>query len=109
MNEDDDRRATEFVRIVEIHRTIRTIAICVVVAIGIVAVCWAAVRITEKPPWLVLLLAILAPGGVVYSIIRTFRWYIKRTNQRVVDLEKRLDSDRTSSGLDKNGTTPHGV
>ena len=90
----------------QIGRTVRTTAICAVIAISVWRICDAAVVIMDKPPWLAFILAIVAPGGVFYLIIRGIRSYTRRTARRTQELEKLADPRRTSSGLMEDGRTP---
>jgi hypothetical protein len=61
----------------------------------------------ERPPWLVLALALLAPSGVIVAMVRVFRRYVVGQAERVRQLEKKIDPERSTSGLEKNGTALH--
>jgi hypothetical protein len=60
----------------------------------------------DKPPWLTLVLALIAPSGLFWIVISVIRRYTKRNATRVAALEKKLDPGRTSSGLMLDGQTP---
>lgn len=96
-------------RVHEVQKTVRTIAICLTIAVCVACISWAAIRLLDRPPWLVLLLALAAPSGVFVAAISVFRGYVRKTSRRVTELEQQLDRGRTTSGLNSDGTSKDGL
>ena len=69
-------------------------------------IAWAMVQITDQPAWLIFLLSLFAPSGVIALLIKAWRFYIRTRNRRLVELEKAIDKDRSSSGLEIDGGSP---
>lgn len=100
----DDRGPSDgAVRIHELNikcKLFQTYAICgsLVVVAAIIAL--AAIRMTEAP-WVTLGLAALLPTSALSVLLgialRTRRRYVRKTHRRVVELEKRLHPERTTS------------
>ena len=98
--------ARDIVRIREANKTsrVRWIVGGIVVCVGMIV--YAAVTITDNPPWLVVTLAVVAVLPQVFVVkvtIGIFRSYVKRKNERVRDLERISDPSRTTSGLEPDG------
>lgn len=97
-------------RYAEIGRTIRWIAICILFGWCFWAITDAAVKLMDRPPWLVALLSILScslPFAVLLRrLLRRIRRYTKFVATRLARLEEEHDPDRTSSGLMEDGTDP---
>lgn len=111
MAQDDDNQelgltTNKYLSIHERQKSVRTVAICVAVMFCVGIICWTAVKITEKPPWLVLSLGLIAPAGVIISLLKMWRFYIRTRNRRVVELEEAIDQDRSSTKLEENGGSP---
>lgn len=105
-----DPEQVEILRIRETQKTLRYLILTLgtVTALGLIV--WAAVRMTEKPPWLVLALAILAslsgPSGLLVFTVR-YVWRWTRTHMgRTAELERLNDPARTTSSLNPDGTDP---
>src|SRR4051794_15433611 len=85
----------ELARVIEREKTIRIIWIGFFVTIGLVAIVVGVVKALDRPPWLValsaILLALFGPSGVITILIRTRQRYVKKTHQRTVELEEKLD------------------
>lgn len=100
----------EIIRIRETQTTRRILIITVgiVASIGIIA--WAAVRIMERPAWLVFALAVLAalsgPTGLLVLGVRYVKRWTRRHVTRQAQLERQVDPGRTSSNLNPDGTDP---
>ena len=68
------------------------------------------VALYAKPAWIIAL-SILVPAAV--SIFRPWKWvaahkkYMVNHQQRLIRLEKEIDPNRSSSGLDEEGIGPH--
>lgn len=86
----------EIMRIMERHRTTRfiTSGVVIVLLALIISVTYVTVM---KPPWLVLVLALLAPAGLLSILIRVHLDYIKKEHRRTERLERQVNPDRTSS------------
>jgi len=95
----------EIRRIVEGGRNIRTIAICTVVAIGLVCVAVAAISMTQ-PPWLAFLLALIGPFGILTALVRLILRFMKKKGDHAANLEKQLDPGRSSSVLQNPAIEP---
>ncbi len=116
-NGDDANQLTEYH--VQLHRTDRRyrfasiLVVCLVVAFSVWQLRIGVVAIFTRPdpPWLTILLAIitaiaLPSTPVAYWIFR-FRLYMRKDHQRVIELETQLDPNRQSSGISKEGKSPH--
>lgn len=90
----------------QIGRTIRTVAICAAICFCVWQICRVAITITDKPPWLELLLVLAAPSGLFAVVVKTIRDYTKSNASRIAALERQLDPRRTSSGLMTDGQSP---
>jgi phosphatidylglycerophosphate synthase len=97
-----------YVRVVEIHRTIRTVVICATILLGLAIIAYVAVKLLNKPPWLQIAIILLAPSGLLVTLFRVHRRYIRVHNERLRRLEAERDPGRTSSGLEKNGSSQYG-
>lgn len=100
----------EIFRINQWHKTIRTGIITAGVSFGLWVVIDAVVKIVNepKPAWLMLILALLPAFGIAgpptILWIRRFRIFMKRDHKRVLELEARLDPNRSTSGIHPDGT-----
>lgn len=97
----DPQVLLELHRINERSRVIRTIVVCGTVVIGIGCVTYGFVSVYAKPNWIdvliVVLLSMFAPSPVMLVILRTRRKLLDKAHRRTVELERRLDPDRSSS------------
>jgi hypothetical protein len=89
-------RDVEIARIVEGHKTTRFITASVVIVSLVLIIAVSYVTIV-KPPWLVFILALIAPTGLLGVLIRVHLAYVKKMHRRTERLEIRLDPNRTSS------------
>ena len=115
---DGPGQPTEFTvaiyRISEFHRTIRVaiLSVCGLVGLGLILLAMVEME-TSRPPWLILCLAIAAAvtphSLLVLRWIMKFRHYMEVDHQRVIEMEKLVDSERETSGLNKEGTSPYDV
>jgi len=101
MAEPDEKRVVtehdvEFTRVVEHGRTIRTISVCTVIAIGLICLSISAVTIL-KPPWETLLVALFGPSGLVFVLYKVHLQYVAKTHHRNTELERGYDERRTST------------
>lgn len=89
-------RDVEIARIVEGHKTTRFITASVVIVslVLIIAVSYVTVA---KPPWLVFILALIAPTGLLGILIRIHLAYVRKMHRRTERLEILIDPNRTSS------------
>ena len=91
----------DLVRIIARASVIKTIAICVVILGGLITVCVTAYKMTDKPPWLVVVLAaitVLASGsGSAGMTLWLRRRYIAKHHRDRVELEEHIDPNRKSS------------
>lgn len=100
----------------ERHKTYRLAIVSGAVLAGMGITAWAIVRIKENNTvWdiiattLIVILAGWKPVSKIISIEANFRQYMETDHQRACKLEQSVDPDRTSSGLNKDGTSPHGT
>jgi hypothetical protein len=105
-----DPEQVDILRIRETQKTLRYLILTfgIVTSLGLIA--WAAVRMTEKPPWLVLALAILAassgPTALLLYTVRYVRRWTRDHMGRTAELERIIDPARTTSSLNPDGTDP---
>lgn len=99
-----------YFKIHERHRTLRFTVGAFVALVALAFICWTVVKVTEKNPWveaLGIVLAVLAGSSPFWIKLRRFRKYMERDHQRTVELEKKVDPNRSSSNLDKDGRFRH--
>jgi hypothetical protein len=72
-----NEKEIELHRITEFHRTVRTIVLCFFGTTALAIIAWAAVRITDKPPWLQFALAVLGVIVVPSLIVRKLLLRVK--------------------------------
>jgi hypothetical protein len=94
----------------EFYRTIRW----GIVAAGIFGcvgwITWAYVKKGDTPVWQAILqasLPALFPTAIAYRWRRRLRQYMKSVAERFNKLESSIDPNRTSSGLNSDGTDRH--
>lgn len=96
------------VEIRETNRTRRVKWIVLGAVACVLAIVYAVIRLAEQPPWLTLSLAIvvIVPQVLVVKVvIGVHRSYVRRRNERVRELEKMVDPERTTSGLKPDGAS----
>lgn len=100
-------------RLHEYYRTLRVVAIGLVITGSIYLTGYWAYEIIElmqSPPWVTIALAAIgafvAPSALFFRMRQKFRLYVREDMQRTIQLERNLDPNRTSSGLTKDGRTP---
>lgn len=100
-------------RLHEYYRTLRVVAIGLIITGSIYLTgYWAyeIIKLMQEPPWVTIVLTAIgvfvAPSALFLRMRRKFRRYIREDMQRTIELEKKLDPNRTSSGLTKDGRTP---
>jgi len=102
------RQAIEYVRIVEGHRTKRLQWVVGGVVVCVLAMTFLLFKVLDRPWWqslIVTLVAAAIPNTIpCYVTIKVFRNYVRRKNVRIKELEGKLDGNRTSSGLNADGT-----
>lgn len=91
----------DLVRIIARASVIKTIAICVTILAGLITLCVTAYKMTDKPPWLVAVLAVIASLGGTSSFLGMAFWlrsrYIAKHHRDRVELEEHIDPNRKSS------------
>lgn len=75
-------------KIAERQRTIRLFIICLFCVVALLIICVTAVRIVEKPPWLILALAICGPTG---TVVVFFMIYLKIRSRLLDRINKGFD------------------
>ena len=66
----------------QVHITIRWVTTALCLTASIALICWAVVRVTSQPPWLVLCLAIFGPSGLIAILFIIYMRYLaKRLNR----------------------------
>ena len=100
----------------EFHRTIRFAIVSTAVVVGMGIAVWGIVRIKQTETWWTSLLetaAIIAafwkPARAAVGIQTKFQKYMETDHQRVTRIEQSVDPNRTSTGLNSDGTSPHGI
>lgn len=102
----------ETIRIQERGRTTRTLIVCAAALFGLWLVVDTIQAVASTPPWLqaLALFAGSAPASyLLWKMRGRFRVYMSRDHQRTIELEGELDASRTSSGINPDGTSPHGT
>ena len=93
--------SVEITRILQRGRTLRTLIICATVVAGVAIVAYAITEIVADPRWWqlvgVIVLSLIAPGGVIARLLKSRRKYVKKTHRRTTELEQRTDPERSSS------------
>lgn len=106
--EKPDKRALEYLNIVEGHRTRRLRIVVVGIVICVVALTFCLFKALDRPWWQSLLIglgaAIIPNIFPTWVSIKVFRSYVRRKNARIKVLESTLDKKRTTSGLEEDGT-----
>lgn len=105
----------EFYKTEQTYRTIRFLGAGVLLVIGLGIIAWASVQIaTATNPWYVhvgnMVVSFLAgswAGPVTYGWVGRFRGYIRTHAGRTTAIEASIDSSRTSSDINPDGTGPH--
>jgi len=100
----------------ERHKTYRLAIVSTAILGGMGIVAWAIVQIKENQTFwdifftaLIVILASWKPVSTIFRIEAKFRQYMETDHQRACELEQSVDPDRSSSGLNKDGTSPHGT
>ena len=112
----ESRQSQGILRVHEIQKTIRIALIVVGILVGLWLIGHYTIRVIEslkKPAWLEMCSVVVGslgiPSIVIWSQRRTFRWYVRRTADRVSELERKIDAKRSGSGLEKDGTSEDGL
>lgn len=91
----------ELARIFTRASVVKTAIICITIIVGLIIVCITAYKMTSKPPWLIVVLALVGafsgPSGAAGIIYWLRRRYIAKNHRLRVELEERLDPTRKSS------------
>ena len=82
----------------EVCVTIRWVVGCVAAASSVGLICWAVVRIVDKPAWLALVLCLLSPGGLVAAVFWYWLRRSKAATQRLVDAVRQGDQVSVKEG-----------
>lgn len=99
----------------EIFRTFRVLFICTAVVLGMYFIVNGVVSILtdDKNPWVqvvsivcAMILGVVGAQTPIFVKLSNFRKYIRNHANRTADLEASVDQTRTSSELNKDGTTP---
>ena len=99
----------EIEKIKQRWETIRTFIRWVSVVIIALGICFTIYKVTETPPWLqalALFLGLLANALRPWHRQKEYRRYMKSHQQRLINLEKKVDPNRTTSGLNEDGRHP---
>lgn len=91
----------ELARILTQASLIKLVIICSTIIIGTTIVCYTAFKMTEKPSWLVVVLALIAalsgPSTGIGIVIWLWKRYITKFHTDRVELERFVDPTRKSS------------
>ena len=99
----------------ELFRFLRWSAVAASIVVGLYFVIQVIVEVVtdDKNPWIeivaifaAILTALLATQTPTFRRLRKFRLYISQHTKRTAELEASVDEDRTSSGIDHDGTSP---
>jgi hypothetical protein len=77
----------------EVFITIRTVVICFTVLVCMGAICYSIIRISEKPWWVTLLLAIFGPAGLVSVLLPILLLRTNKAVKRLHDYVKEQDEN----------------
>lgn len=95
------RERIEIKRIAESARTMRWLIVTVGIVACVICIVVGIVRMTERPPWLVLCLAMVAgigpPSGIIVGMLELRRRYVRHNHKRLKSLERKIDPNRSSS------------
>lgn len=87
----------------------RTIVWCYLISAGVACVgiiAWAAVRITDKPDWLVLALAMIGVGGTPSLVAWRLHWRLKRLDASIkADVSEEIAEPSSVTGRSVEGET----
>jgi hypothetical protein len=110
------RKATETVELAKIasrERIIKFVAGCMLAAFAVWQISKTIVELKKSPGnsiWAEVLVAVIAPGGIVTVFMGAVVWFVKRftirMSSRVAARENAIDPGRESSGLREDGTDP---
>jgi hypothetical protein len=97
---------------VEREKTKRWLIVSIAFTVCFCVACWTFLKFSqiERPWWHYIVVPIVPtvvgwfPGPL---IIRRFRRYMAHHHDRTVNLERSVDPNRTTSGLNKDGTFEH--
>lgn len=109
ITKEDVANTIELVKVMQRGKTQRLAIICATIVICFVTACWAAVRITAQPPWVVISTAVLSlagPSPLFWFMLYRHRRYTQDRSARLAALEREHDPARTSSGLKPTGEHP---
>ena len=84
-----DKTELEWTRVIEREKTHRLATLCLFGTISVGIIAWAAVRITDKPPWLVFALSIVAVLTPPSLLIRSL-WIRLKLETRLRDAPERI-------------------
>lgn len=92
----------DLARVITRASLIKTTVICTTIILGLAIVCYTAYKMTEKPHWLTVALAVIAaasgPSTGIGIVIWLRRRYISKHHASNVELERMVDPKRRSSG-----------
>ena len=108
----DQDEAARYLKVHELHRTIRWAFVCITIVFCVWLLAPVVEKILVKPPWLTLSLALVAalaaPASLVKALLGLLHRNIKRLSARAAEREKLSDPNRTSSGLESDGSSRFG-
>ena len=99
----------EVIRIQERSKIIRTAVVSGAALLGSIAL-GVGLVLANSSPWLqafVTVAGLALPSYAVWRIRATFRMYMETHNKSKMAIEAAVDSSRTSSGLNPDGTSRH--
>lgn len=114
-NRPPNRSTVHLVFIHELFRFLRWVVVSIAVITGVYFVVDGVVSVMTdvKNPWVevasivsAFLTGLLASQTPMYLKLRRFRRYISKHSSRTSQLEIDIDSERTSSGINTDGTHP---
>ncbi len=114
-DDDNDPDVVKVVSILERQKTNRVLIVVVGVVAGIGIITGGVVLVVGSEPWWVTILKIILPtvvGGagtafVLQRIVVKVRVYLAAHSKRMIVLERTVDPDRESSGINPDGTFRH--
>ena len=100
-------------RTVELHKTIRLIAVCTLIGVCVWKISDSIVRLKDEKPSVKITLAILAAvtawgsqTPLLWRVVVRVRRFTRETIGRLTRIEQTVDPQRTSSDLLPDGTDP---
>jgi hypothetical protein len=91
------RSQVGFINVVEKHKTIRLLVICVTIVIALAIIAETVVRIYTHSFWLELLAIMFGPSGIAVTWLSIYLWRVKRrVNQATAVIDNPSSNGQSS-------------